>query len=226
MVLTRKLGTAFSLIKFWLEVSQNGVHQTPESLANFVFSYRGVAPIQVRSELLEFASLVQERRPKALLEIGTHNGGTFFVLCQLADPHARVISLDLPGGRFGGGYGGYRVPVLRRMKRPGQRLHLLRADSHNPSTLSQLASVLQGTQLDVLFIDADHSYDGVKKDFEMYSPLVKLGGIIAFHDIVPGHPDLVGGVERFWNENKTNYRYCELIEAPQQPWGGIGVLFL
>jgi predicted O-methyltransferase YrrM len=179
----------------------------------------------VRSELFKFASLIQEQRPKSVLEIGTRNGGTFFVLCQLSDPLAKVISLDLPGGNFGGGYGGYRVPVLRRMKRPQQQLHLLRADSHDPSTLGRVGDVLQGTKLDLLFIDADHRYEGVKQDFEMYSPLVKPGGIIAFHDIVHGQPDLVGGVERFWNEIKTKYRHSEIIESPHQPWGGIGVLY-
>lgn len=36
--------------------------------------------------------------------------------------------------------------------------------------------------LDVLFIDGDHSYDGVKADFERHEPNVKKGGIILFHD--------------------------------------------
>jgi predicted O-methyltransferase YrrM len=44
---------------------------------------------------------------------------------------------------------------------------------------------LKDNKVDFLFIDADHSYEGVKKDFEMYSPLVRKGGIIAFHDIIP-----------------------------------------
>jgi cephalosporin hydroxylase len=226
MVFFRKIGTAISLIEFWLKAPSNGAAQTPEALADVVFRYRGITPIQVRSELLEFASLVQKQRPKSLLEIGTRNGGTFFMLCQLADPHATVISLDLPGGRFGGGYGGFRIPVLRRMKQTEQQLHLLRADSHSATTLDQVHKVLQGTRLDLLFIDADHSYEGVKLDFEMYSPLVKSGGIIAFHDIVHGQPDLVGGVEQFWNEVKASHRYCEIIESTQQPWGGIGVLYV
>jgi len=45
---------------------------------------------------------------------------------------------------------------------------------------------------DFLFIDGDHTYEGVEGDFEMYSPLVRRGGIIAFHDIVPGPPENVG----------------------------------
>ena len=32
-----------------------------------------------------------------------------------------------------------------------------------------------------VFIDADHSYEGAKADFEAWSPLVKSGGEVAFH---------------------------------------------
>jgi predicted O-methyltransferase YrrM len=45
-------------------------------------------------------------------------------------------------------------------------------------------TLLKGSEGDFLFIDGDHTYQGVKQDFQMYSPLVKKGGIVAFHDIV------------------------------------------
>jgi cephalosporin hydroxylase len=226
MALTTKLATAFSMTKFWIDAPVDCAERTPKSLVDFVFGYRGVAPLQVRSELLEFASIVQEARPKALLEIGTCYGGTLFVLCQLADPKALVISLDLPGGSYGGGYGSYRVPVLNRMKQQGQQLQLLRTDSHSPETAHRIAGILGTTPLDLLFIDGDHSYQGVKQDFEMYSPFVKTGGIVAFHDIAKHPPKSNVDVDRFWNEIKTKYRHKEIVEDPEQGWGGIGVLFL
>lgn len=36
--------------------------------------------------------------------------------------------------------------------------------------------------IDLLFIDADHSYEGVRADYETWLPLVRLGGTIIFHD--------------------------------------------
>jgi 2-keto-3-deoxy-L-rhamnonate aldolase RhmA len=36
--------------------------------------------------------------------------------------------------------------------------------------------VLGGQPLDYLFIDGDHTYEGVRKDFEMYGPLVRAAG--------------------------------------------------
>jgi len=66
-------------------------------------------------------------------------------------------------------------------------------------------------KLDFFFIDEDHTYDRVKQDFEMYSKLVRPGGIIGFHDIFPGPPETVGGVPRFWDEVKSDLDHIEVI---------------
>jgi hypothetical protein len=42
--------------------------------------------------------------------------------------------------------------------------------------------VLQDIKIDVLFIDGDHSYEGVKLDFELYSNILSENGIIIIHD--------------------------------------------
>ncbi len=52
------------------------------------------------------------------------------------------------------------------------------------------------TQVDMIFIDAGHTYEAVKEDVELYYDHVKPGGIVALHDVTPSWP----GVERVWNE--------------------------
>jgi hypothetical protein len=42
--------------------------------------------------------------------------------------------------------------------------------------------IRQDIKIDFLFIDGDHSYEGVKKDFELYSSIVNDNGIIVIHD--------------------------------------------
>jgi predicted O-methyltransferase YrrM len=37
-------------------------------------------------------------------------------------------------------------------------------------------------EIDLLFIDGDHSYEGVKTDWDLYSPLLKSGSCVVFHD--------------------------------------------
>lgn len=42
--------------------------------------------------------------------------------------------------------------------------------------------VKQGIKIDFLHIDADHSFEGVKQDFDLYSTIMNPGGIISLHD--------------------------------------------
>jgi predicted O-methyltransferase YrrM len=180
---------------------------------------------QVRSEILELTSLFAERRPKTVVEIGTAHGGTLFLWCRLAPPDATIVSLDLPGGIHGGGYPYWKSFIYRRFPIGSQRLHLLRGDSHKPEMFARLKSILPGDgKVDFLFIDGDHTYEGVKQDFEMYSGLVRPGGLIVFHDICK-HPDRVKcDVDRFWQEVKNERRAREFVHDINQGTCGIGVI--
>ncbi|MEM0476589.1 MAG: class I SAM-dependent methyltransferase, partial [Candidatus Aenigmatarchaeota archaeon] len=189
--------------------------ENPEEIFDFSWNfYSGlIRPMQIKEEFLELLKIFQELKPKHIMEIGTANGGTLFCFCRLAREDATIISVDLPEGPFGGGYPEWKIPIYQAFTKGNQKLFLLRKDSHNQETLEEVKKILSGNQLDFLFIDGDHTYEGVKKDFEMYSPLVRKGGIIAFHDINPyGLEEFSGGVKYFWKEIKNNFNFQEFIE--------------
>ena len=194
----------------------------PEELVDIALQNAAIRPIQDRAEFLEFAQLIAPQRPKNVLEIGTFRGGTLFVLARLSLPDATLISLDLPYSGFGSFSRKLQEPLFRSFTRGRQRLLLLREDSHSEETRSSVAKALNGP-LDLLFIDGDHSYDGVKSDFEMYSPLVREAGIVAFHDIANTRTDY--GVGRFWNEVKNSFKFREIVNVSASEAPGIGVLW-
>ena len=94
--------------------------------------YSAICPIQVRSEFIRLLELIRSEQPKRILEIGTANGGTLFMLSRVIHPDSLLVSVDLPGGKFGGGYPARFVPLFEAMPLPTQNLHLLREDSHVP----------------------------------------------------------------------------------------------
>lgn len=190
-----------------------------------MFGWR-IFPLQVREEMTELLEIAKKLQPVYLLEIGTASGGTLFSFARTASPNATLISVDLPGGRFGAGYAVWRVPYYKSFASKCQRIRLLRRSSHDLNTLNKVKSYLNNAQLDMLFIDGDHTYEGVRMDFQIYGSLVRKGGLIAFHDISKGPFEKAGGVNKFWNEIKLEYAHKEIVEDRNREGFGIGVLYI
>lgn len=181
------------------------------------------------NELSPLLSLLKKRKLKTIVEIGTAKGGTLYAWCKISEPDALIVSIDLPGGPFGGGYTLNDIRKFRKYKKKNQKLYFLRKDSHKQTTKKKLMEIVKGRKIDFLFIDGDHRYIGVKKDFHLYSPLVKPNGLITFHDIL-FHPKIPKcKVDKFWNEIKDNFKYKEFIHREDDrgwgQWGGIGVIY-
>jgi cephalosporin hydroxylase len=181
---------------------------------------------QKRTEILELLRLVQRIAPARLCEIGTAQGGTLALFSQVAAPNATILSIDI-------NYRPEQIAANRHLVGRGQALFCLAADSHAGGTAQQVRDLLDGADLDFLFIDGDHSLDGVSADFRMYAPLVRSpGGIIALHDIVPDFRTRhgidtgadVGQVPEFWAQLRMTSDVIELIENPEQDGMGIGVV--
>jgi predicted O-methyltransferase YrrM len=202
------------------------VDEIVKLVREFNYLHIRIAPSQIKSEITSLLNLLAENPPKTILEIGTNKGGTFFLFSKIATPDATLLSLDLPQGRFGGGYYPWQGKLYRSFARDQQRIELVLGDSHSQGVADNIKQLLGGRPLDFLFIDGDHSYEGVKQDFEMYSPLVKPDGVIAFHDIAPGPEASVGGVPRFWQELKATRPVIEFVDDWKQGAYGIGVLKL
>lgn len=202
---------------------------TAETAIKLLFSpgARNIRPWQHEDELLGLARLIAERKPRTVVEIGTAAGGTLFLATCLAADDATIVSIDLPAGHFGGGYAEWRMPIYAGFARAGQRVELLRGDSHSAEMRSRLGGILAGRPIDFLFIDGDHSYEGVKHDFEMYGSMLSPNALVAFHDIVPDRaPKPDHFVSVFWNEIRDRFRHAEFVHDPAQSKCGLGVLFI
>lgn len=195
-------------------------------LMDFTFNgcSKALTPMQNTSELGSLLKILKIIKPKTVLEIGTARGGSLFLFARVASCDASIISIDLPGGRFGGGYPRWRIPLYKSFILSSQKLHLIRQDSHDMNTVKTVQNILNGEKVDFLFIDGDHTYEGVKKDFELYHSLVKKGGYVAFDDIATQPPKNSCKVSKFWKQIKKKYKYEEFIMNKSQKWNGIGLI--
>lgn len=183
--------------------------------------------------LQEFENLLKEFSNldvNCFIEIGSLYGWTLQHFIHYANEGSTAISIDLPVRKFVGP-NDWRVqkqennyknvwPVWAKQKKC--KLYLIPDESQKAETQQMVSDILKGKSIDFLFIDGNHTYNGVKMDFEIYSKLVRPGGIIAFHDIGENEE---GGVYNLWQELKEKYNHKEfLFEKNKEK--GIGVLFV
>lgn len=130
------------------------------------------------NELEWLLNEVGKIKPKIIVEIGVHLGHSLKAWQDAFQPEVLV------------GIDNERNETLDEYLESGElSAYFIEADSHQDSTGIELVEALQGQWIDFLFIDGDHTFEGVKKDYEMYAPLVRKGGIIAFHDAwIKTHP--------------------------------------
>jgi predicted O-methyltransferase YrrM len=209
----------------------DGVDGAVDLVFRFGVGGLGIAPMQARSEITRLLDLLAQDPPRTVLEIGTARGGTLFLWSRVAAPDALLVSVDLPDGLFGGGYPEWKAPLYRSFARDEQRVDRVRAHTPSQETLEYVKELLGGREVDFLFVDGDHTYDGVARDYDLYSPLVRPGGVIALHDVVPqgAHPAdgdefQVGEVPQFWAELRDRAQVEELVEDWDQGRFGIGVV--
>lgn len=178
-------------------------------------------------ELAGLLEQVDKLAPRVVLEIGVGKGGTSWCWTKLSSVEL-ILSIDLPDGPWGGGPTDASINYIRENSNCPYLYFAV--DSHAPSTLEAIKAKLPKhlPQVDFLYIDGDHSYEGVKKDYEMYSPLVREGGLIALHDIADHPPETGCEVAKFYREllEKGVAKAVEgdvFISEPQT-WGGIGLV--
>lgn len=181
--------------------------------------------VQIPEEITGLVNFLRPRGPKNVMEIGSEAGGTFYLWCRLTAIGGVKISLDLPSGSSGSGRFVEQKALAERttlFRRWSANVRVVTGDSHQQSVWNDVNDILRGEKLDFLFIDGDHSYEGVEMDFEDYKGFVRPGGLIAFHDINDSEFHRKRGcyVGKFWRELGGEKREFNA----HQEWGGIGVV--
>lgn len=162
--------------------------------------------VQNYNELEQLTKKISENgKPKAVLEIGVERGGTSY--WWMSEFKAKVLGVDITDASL------IRSPftAYEQCSDTGQ-FDFIKANSHKIETLRLIHDYMNNNNIkyfDFLWLDGDHSYIGVKKDYEMYKHLVKNEGFIGFHDIYSDQEN-DGGVKKFWKELKKPYG-CDIF---------------
>lgn len=132
-------------------------------------------------------------------EVGVYKGGTYLLmnnLLKLKNPNLESIGIDISDRNLTSDIKKYI------------NLHI------------GTSKDFEGQPFDLVFIDADHSYEGVSTDYQNLGQYAK---IVMFHDI---NDNRCPGVVKFWKEIKENKKYKEFkYQTNGENVHGIGLLF-
>ncbi len=170
---------------------------------------------QYPNQFSKYLCLLNKQRIQSYIEIGCRWGGTFVLTneyLKIFNDINKSVAVDIIDS-----------PVSNYCALNNET-EFIKINSQS----QEFIDYMNNNYFDLIFIDGDHSYAGVKNDYEISK---NSGKIFVFHDIVN---DVCPGVVKFWNELKNNennkYDFFEFTEQYEdvfndthQKFLGIGV---
>jgi GT2 family glycosyltransferase/predicted O-methyltransferase YrrM len=161
--------------------------------------------------------LMRLARPRTFVELGTHNGYSYFAFCEAVKSlglDTRCYAVDLWKGDEHAGFYGEQV--------------FERVDHHNQANYAAFSRLVRASfdeaaqhfvdgSIDLLHLDGRHFYDDVAHDFATWRPKLSERAVVVFHDINVRERGF--GVFRVWEELRTRFPSFEFVHGH-----GLGVL--
>lgn len=188
------------------------LHEQPTELSNFYGKGLGLKIWQYPNQFSKYLNLLNtfKENINSYLEIGCRNGGTFALTCEYLSPLSNAVAVDIIDA----------TETIRAYTEETEWAQYKKIDSHS----QEFYSFMDDNFFDLILIDGDHSYEGVKQDAE--ATRIQ-SNIQVYHDI---HSDACPGVKKYWEEIKSTkageYNFYEFIDQYDSVVGnylGIGV---
>ena len=166
---------------------------------------------QYPNQFSKYLCLLRKQNINSYIEIGCRWGGTFVLTNEYLKMFNNInksVAVDIIDS-----------PVVNYCI-SNNETQFIKINSQD----EEFANYMKNNYFDLIFIDGDHSYDGIKNDYTISK---NSGKIFVFHDILN---DFCPGVVQFWNELKNNeydtYNFFEFTEQYEEVWNDTQKTFL
>jgi cephalosporin hydroxylase len=195
-------------------LNNENLNEQPPELSEFFG--KGLFLWQYPKQYAPFIKFISDKKINSFYEIGCRWGGNFIALSQILKQNNPDINLSC-------------CDIIEPSDLMKEYMKIENVTYHKGSSSSSDIIEKVRNNYDMVFIDGDHSYDGVWRDWNIFQDDLNAKYII-FHDIVS---DSCGGVVQLWNQikNYDNFnsyefidQYDSVLNATGNKYLGIGVL--
>lgn len=200
-----------------LGLNNENLDEQPSELIHYMGGGIGLRIWQYPIQFAKYASLISKHASKirSYMEIGCRYGGTYIFHVEYLrslnkSTFNRAVAVDIIE----------ESPLLRAYNEATATSSFMRENS----CTGQFREFMATNFFDLVFIDGDHSYEGVKNDADIS---MSSSNIQVFHDI---SSQVCPGVSKYWREHKEQYasthdfyEFTEQYDSVRGVFLGIGV---
>jgi len=165
---------------------------------SYHFSWLGRPVIQFPQDIVAMQEIIWQSKPDMIVETGIAHGGSLIFYASM---------LELIGGK--GTVLGIDIDIRPHNraeieKHPMfKRIEMIEGSSIDDKTLEHVYDAAKGKKNILVTLDSNHTHDHVRKELELYSPLVTKGSyLVVFDTIIEDMPDAFSA-NRPWGKNNN-----------------------
>jgi len=163
---------------------------------SYNFSWMGRPVIQLPEDLVMVQELIYKVQPAVIIETGFAQGGSSVYYASLLEllGQGRVISIDIEIRAHN-----RKAVEAHRLKK---RITLIERNSIAPETAQEVRKLLSPNEKVMVILDSNHTKEHVRRELELYAPLVTSGSyVVAADGIMEDLTDVPGGKAEWARDN-------------------------
>lgn len=143
---------------------------------SYEVTWLGVPIIQTPEDILMVQELIWKVRPTVIVESGVAHGGSIILYASLLELLGRgqVIGVDVEIRKYN------RLAIESHPM--SKRVSLIEGSSTDESTVAQVRSRIAGTDSVMVMLDSNHSKAHVRRELDLYGPMVTPGSYLVVFD--------------------------------------------
>lgn len=149
------------------------------------FTWLGRPIIQFPQDIIAMQEIIWRTRPDLIVETGVAHGGSlvfYASMLELLGTHGRVIGIDLEIRPHN------RAAIEKHPM--SKRIALIEGSSTDDAVVRQVRERAAGRQCVLVALDSNHTHEHVRRELDLYSPLVKKDGyLVVFDTVIEEMPD-------------------------------------